>query len=201
VSGGIYLKKDLYTERPWNIIYIHKYMQKKHIEFIKHIIRESSNYTLNIIYTDINNILSSTNRVLLKDIFKYYSKLNFEVLKEFKCRNQSLPKFLDNFRYYIYKVSDVFSKGKNEKVEDTMKSKKDVYMEVINILQNKDHNGSYDLLLEESENNLDSAIINLYNILHRFVHEERPEDEELQFYKDQLVKIGILKSQIKNQNI
>jgi hypothetical protein len=156
---------------------------------------------LNIIYTDINNILSSTNRVLLKDIFKYYSKLNFEVLKEFKCRKQSLPKFLDNFRYYIYKVSDVFSKGKNEKVEDTMKSKKDVYMEVINILQNKDHNGSYDLLLEESENNLDSAIINLYNILHRFVHEERPEDEELQFYKDQLVKIGILKSQIKNQNI
>lgn len=71
-------------------------------------------------------------------------------------------------------------------------NKKAIYQSIINTLQSNDRNGTYDMILEEYENNLKDAIEILHSCLYRLVYEENFEGDELEFYTKQYNKLKII---------
>jgi hypothetical protein len=64
-----------------------------------------------------------------------------------------------------------------------------MYNEVIRTLMENDHNGTWNEILDESEGNVECATTIVIVALERIIDEDGLQGEELQFYKDQLLKM------------
>lgn len=67
-------------------------------------------------------------------------------------------------------------------------NKMEIYLSVINTLQNNDHNAAYNEILEDNNNNLDNAYNELIECLEIII--EDLEKDESEFYQEQLNKLN-----------
>lgn len=76
-----------------------------------------------------------------------------------------------------------------------MKNNKKLYNDIITTLMENDKNGTYDEILKDCDNDFNYAISVLKSCLVRIVEDELvigEDDEEINFYTDQLKKINYI---------